>query len=296
MGLKAYLQLCRPANLPTAAADILAGMAISGVFVTGWQLLPGTSIFTLVFLVASSVLLYAGGVVFNDVFDAELDKIERPERPIPSGSVPKSHAVFLGVTLLFLGCVLAYFVSVFSGAVAIILVVSILFYDRFAKHHSFWGPLVMGICRMLNLYLGMSVLGFISAPLYGLVPLVFIGAITLISRGEVHGHNKKNIVLALLAYGLVILGVAFLNYICSHHLSTSLIFLVLFALMAVQPVVKAYKENTPLNIKRAVKAGVISLIILDASLVASYADWKFALLTLLLLPFSILLSKLFTVT
>ncbi len=31
--LKGYLRLARPANLPTAAADVLAGVAIAGVFI-----------------------------------------------------------------------------------------------------------------------------------------------------------------------------------------------------------------------------------------------------------------------
>ncbi|NEP43227.1 MAG: UbiA family prenyltransferase, partial [Okeania sp. SIO2H7] len=70
----AYLQLMRPANIITAHADILVGYAASGAtdpYRLGWLLLATTG-------------LYGDGVVFNDVFDAELDAIERPERPIPS--------------------------------------------------------------------------------------------------------------------------------------------------------------------------------------------------------------------
>ena len=47
-------------------------------------------------LLAASAGLYAGGVVLNDYFDREVDAVERPERPIPSGRVAGSHALVLG--------------------------------------------------------------------------------------------------------------------------------------------------------------------------------------------------------
>ena len=75
MGL---LRLTRPANIVTAIADILAGVAISGFLRDGHDYTP------VLWLVLSTVGLYGGGVVFNDVFDAKLDAVERPERPIPS--------------------------------------------------------------------------------------------------------------------------------------------------------------------------------------------------------------------
>src|SRR6478609_631520 len=96
--IRGYLRLMRPANIVTAVSDILAGIAIAGYF-TGnnpgkIQLLP------VVLLVVSTIGLYGGGVVFNDVFDAELDTIERPERPIPSGLISKMEATTLGSVLL----------------------------------------------------------------------------------------------------------------------------------------------------------------------------------------------------
>lgn len=49
----------------------------------------------------------------------------------------------------------------------------------------------MGLCRSLNLLLGMSLLIQFDYWLIALTPLVYIGAITMISQGEVHGNNKK---------------------------------------------------------------------------------------------------------
>ncbi|MGF1558237.1 MAG: ubiquinone biosynthesis protein UbiA, partial [Flavobacteriaceae bacterium] len=60
--------------------------------------------------------------------------------------------------------------------------------------------------------------------------------------------------------------------------------------------ISAYRLNSPGNIKKAVVAGVLSLIVLDASLAAGFSFWWYGLLMLLLLPLSVFLSKLFAVT
>ncbi|WKX76982.1 UbiA family prenyltransferase [Zobellia laminariae] len=175
-----YARLARPANLPTAAADILAGVAIGGVFVGSMDAgFVGSSLFiNIVYLVFSSVFLYAGGVILNDVFDFKLDQVERPERPIPSGVVPFNAAAMYGATTLVIGVLLAFLVSGTSGIVAVALALAILLYDGIAKKYDFFGPLSMGLCRGINLLLGMSILGNFD---YGLWPL-FQSYISLLSR------------------------------------------------------------------------------------------------------------------
>jgi 4-hydroxybenzoate polyprenyltransferase len=107
--LKPYLQLTRPANLVTAITDILAGMAIAQfTFSELFACITGRF----------HIGLYGGGVVMNDVFDAKLDSIERPERPIPSGKVPLASATMLGISLLFLGILAAAMFSLQSGMIA----------------------------------------------------------------------------------------------------------------------------------------------------------------------------------
>jgi len=106
-----YLQLMRPANIVTSVADILAGIAIVSIPVSSirafWP--------AMLLLCLSTACLYGGGIVFNDVFDVELDRIERPERAIPSGKVSLKEAVMLGTILLCTGVLSALFVSTVSG-------------------------------------------------------------------------------------------------------------------------------------------------------------------------------------
>lgn len=293
--LKGYFRLARPANLPTAAADILAGVAMAGFLGVSLDE-RGLAFIPVIKLVFASVFLYAGGVALNDVFDYKLDAIERPERPIPSGLIPLKSAALFGSVLLLIGILLAFQVRLISGYIATALAFAIVLYDGFSKKYSFLGPFNMGLCRSLNLLLGISVFGVLPNWWYIVIPLVYIFAITLISRGEVHGNNKNHIIWAGILYGLVIFGVVSMVQIETDHILQTIPFLMLFAFLVFKPLMNAYRSNSPSNIKKAVIAGVLSLIVLDAAIAVGFSMWWYGLLVLLLLPLSMLLSKLFAVT
>ncbi|WP_338874791.1 UbiA-like protein EboC [Spirosoma sp. SC4-14] len=290
--LKALLSLMRPANLVTAIADVLAGMAIAGYF-----LIPNPPPAAVGWLSLATVCLYGGGVVFNDVFDADLDAIERPERAIPSGVVSKNTAAALGVILLMLGIVFSFLVNQTAGILAIAIAIASLVYDRFGKHHNILGPVNMGLCRGLNLLLGVSIIPEQVLPWawVGLVPIAYIAAITMISRGEVHGGNVATLRSAGLLYALVIGCVAALAQ-QRQQLGTAFPFLVLFGYYIFPPLWRAVREPVGRNIGLAVRAGVLSLIVMNAAWVAAFASFPLALLVFCLLPLSRLLAKIFAVT
>ena len=70
-------------------------------------------------VLAASLCLYAGGIALNDFFDRNLDAVERPERPIPSGIVPAITAGLLGFSLLLAGVAFAFRASSGTGAIAL---------------------------------------------------------------------------------------------------------------------------------------------------------------------------------
>jgi 4-hydroxybenzoate polyprenyltransferase len=296
--LKGYLQLTRPANLPTAAADVLAGVTIAGLFKPEvyTQGLPMEMIAKLLGLMLATVCLYAGGVVFNDYFDRKLDAVERPERPIPSKIVPEHRAALFGAVLFLIGLTAAFAVHILCGLLAGALIFCILLYNAIAKHYIVFGPLNMGLCRGLNLLLGMAVFARLEYWQLAIIPMVYIAAITLISQGEVRGSNRRNIGIAAFLYAGVVLAIGFFSFHKSFNFVQVIPFLMLFAVLLFKPLIKAYQQNTPSNIKGAVKAGVLSIIVLDASLAVVFGYWWVGLLILLLLPLSKLLAKQFAVT
>ncbi len=286
-----YVRLTRPANLVTAVSDVLAGICISG-YVSQENL----DVSKIILLCISTIGLYGGGVVFNDVFDAELDAIERPERAIPSGKVTKFQATIFGIVLLVIGIYTASF-NVFSLLLAIAIVISALVYDKYGKHQFYLGPLNMGLCRGLNLLLGISIVTDVIIPYSSLaiIPIIYIATITMVSRGEVYGSRKSILYIASGMYGVVIAGI-FTNAAINEAILFTLPFLFLFSWLIFTSLFAAIANPEGKMIGKAVKAGVIALIAMNASWAAAFGEPYMALFILALLPLSMYLGKLFAVT
>ncbi len=278
--------------MPTAVADIWAGIAIAGAVTSAQSI--NTIDFVLLTLV--SVCLYAAGVVLNDVFDASLDAIERPERPIPKGMVSRQAGFIYGTALVIAGIVLAFAQGSLAGILSLFLVFCILIYDGWAKHLPIVGPLFMGACRGINLLLGICITGSFLGWEYALIPVVYIFAVTQISRGEVYAGNKLSLVLAGILYALVVWGVLYLNPSDNDGALIQLALLLLWILANSFVLIRAFRNNSAANIKRAVITGVLGIILLDAAMAAPYAPLWYLGLIVLLLPLSAGLSKLFRVT
>ena len=287
-----FFRLMRPANIVTSVADVLAGIAISGYLMN-----IETDYFPVLMLSISTIGLYGGGIVFNDVFDADLDKIERPERAIPSGAVKLNEAIFLGSFLLLSGIAAAFTIAALSGIIAILISFFALLYNKYSKHHSFLGPLNMGLCRGLNLLLGVSIIAVSLNEWYflGIVPLIYIFSITMISQGEVHGLNRNKLYAGAFLYLLVIGSMLYLSF-NKGQVIIALFFIIPFAWMIYRPLFIAIKEPLGKNIGKAVKAGVISLILMDAAWSAVFGSPVAAICIALLLPLSLWLAKRFAVT
>jgi 4-hydroxybenzoate polyprenyltransferase len=286
--LEPYVRLIRPPNLITAAADILAGYAVTGLAISSH----------LAFLVIGSMLLYAGGVVLNDYFDRKLDALERPERPIPSGRVRPVNAAILGLFLLAAGIGVSWISSIHGGVIAAAIAGCIVFYNAIAKHYIILGPIFMGTCRGLNLLLGLSAA---SAVLEGkwaiaLLPLVYIAAITMISAGEVKGGKRSIIWVATALVISVLGGIALLCFDPNFKWGWALPVVAFLCYRIMPPIWRACRKPAAMNVRAAVKSGVLSLIVLDAALAAGYAGPLYGVAVLALLIIAAALAHIFAVT
>lgn len=200
--LLAWWQLLRIGNVFTAVSNVFAGFLIAQ---GGWQ-----PIGPLLILIAASALLYEAGMVLNDVFDAELDAVERPERPIPSGRISRGVAMIASWGLLGAGLFSSYVAGLVSDEtmpwiVSTLLVLCVVGYDGFLKRTPL-GPVTMGLCRCLNVLLGSSVAGSLdyAALAYAALVGVYTVGITLLARSENqnrmtadHAVGERFIVVAL---------------------------------------------------------------------------------------------------
>jgi 4-hydroxybenzoate polyprenyltransferase len=296
----AYCQMMRPANIITAWADILVGYGVTGLIpIASDQALPSlSSLSPLLWLLLATTGLYGGGIVFNDVFDAELDAVERPERPIPSGRASLNMGIWLGTALLMGGVIAAAQVSLLSAEIAFAVALGAITYDAIGKHHPVLGPLNMGLCRGGNWLLGMSAMptAMLNHSIIALVPIGYIAAITLMSRGEVAGGDRQ---LSRLALGLLLsvaIGLAALTYLPDYAVLSMLPLGIVWLLLVLPAFIKAAITPAADLVRQAVRTGVISLIALDAATVAGFGGWLYGLAVLALLPLSRWLAVRFAVT
>lgn len=290
-----FFRLIRPANIITSIADVLAGIAIAGYLQTASS--QQVRVLPMLLLSASSACLYAGGIIFNDVFDFKTDQAERPERVLPQGDLSIGFARLAGIFFLGSGILFAVLYSNLSGIIAFLIAVAALVYDRYGKHLKIIGPLNMGLCRGLNLLLGLSIISSAlqSWALLALVPVCYIYAITMISRGEVSGSNRSTLYIALALYITVTSSMLYVLSTRGWQL-IALVFILSFTGMVCRPVFRAVFKPIGKNIGLAVKAGILGLIIMDAAWAATFGQLILSGIIVCLLPVSIGLAKYFAVT
>src|SRR5205823_2891779 len=128
---------------------------------------------------------------------------ERPGRPLPSGRIAVGTAFWLGVGFFAGGLLFAALADLQSGLwlsspIAACLIVAILLYDGAFKN-TWLAPFVMGICRALNVLLGLTAAGHFppawGVALAGVVGLYILG-VTLFARTEAKESDPGTLTLA----------------------------------------------------------------------------------------------------
>lgn len=197
--VRAWLILTRGSNLPTVWSNLFAGWLLGYVYTDRFPWGP-ILLLSLLGLLFGASLIYVGGMILNDAFDAKWDAARRSTRPIPSGLISVRSAFIVGFICLVVGA-LCTVRSALDGhgplttVLVLTLVLGVLVYDRWHKDVSL-APVVMGACRALLPLIGFfAVGGLIDGPhfrgqallLLLVHPLVLwaqVVAITVVARRE----------------------------------------------------------------------------------------------------------------
>lgn len=151
--LDTILRLGRVSNLPTVWTNAIAGAVLAG---------GGDALAVVIAGVALSAF-YTGGMWLNDAFDAEIDRRERANRPIPNGEIEQSTVFIVGFALLGVGVVISFALGTAAGLCGIALAVFVLLYDWLHKRTIF-SPVLMGATRFFAVGLGALSVGAFEGP------------------------------------------------------------------------------------------------------------------------------------
>lgn len=312
--MRQYLLLIRLPNVFTAPPDIAAGY-FAAVAPSG-----EIDIVRLAALMISSGLLYIAGIIFNDYFDMEIDRKERPFRPLPSGNVSKRLAVVIALSAFAAANMIAFKIGLASFAISIALSLIIIAYDYWLKH-TVAGPFAMGGARSLNVLLGASAGIFSSstylsssvassvidiAPRLGIAVFAaaslfaYVVAITLLSKKEMGSEKPSSlpfsIVFAIIAT-IAVIGLVLMNLLWVFLLNLLIfagIMIITFKKYVIA-VASTDTTNQP-SVQKAIRNMVISIVVLDSVFVSGTAGLAQGLATLLFIVPAVLLAKKLYVT
>jgi len=134
--LKAYLGLVRTENLVLTFFSVLVGAYLES----------GEMFYAPIWLSAfSAIFLSAGGYVINDFWDKEIDKINKPHRPLPAGLIPSKNALYFSFALFLIGIILASLVNIYILIVGTATAIFLVWYSYKLKKTFMLGNILVSL-------------------------------------------------------------------------------------------------------------------------------------------------------
>ncbi|HHH75745.1 MAG TPA: prenyltransferase, partial [Phycisphaerae bacterium] len=144
-----WCRLLRLPNLLTVPGDPIVGFALAA----------GALGYDSAICAVVSLCLYCAGLIINDIVDRKEDGIDRPGRPIPSGEISITAAAVVATILVLSGISLAWMISTYTAIIAGLIAITVIIYNLVGKKLPILGPLNMGLCRALSVYMGCAAVG-----------------------------------------------------------------------------------------------------------------------------------------
>ncbi len=310
--LFAWLQLVRLPNAFTVIADVLAGTMLARGTWQPWPLI--------VVLVVSAVGMYWAGMILNDLYDVDKDRLQNRGRPLVDGRIETATARRVAYALLIGGIAAtlvasialvegntsiastapAFWLRYYTPLVAVGLAAAIWLYDGPLKATAI-GPLLMGLCRVGSLLLGISI-GWWLAPtqpwnanylwVAAIGHGVYVMGITWSARREAEATQTWT-----LGFGwtICLIGIAMLASVSWFALGdipmrltpqTSYpIAIVLLAFPWARRAFFSLIQPSPSTIQAAVRQAILSIIFFDAILALQFGGpWPAITICSLIIP------------
>ena len=173
----AWLQLARISNTPTVVSNTVAGAVLAST---------AAEAATVALVAAAMALFYTAGMILNDVLDYEVDRVQRPERPLPSGVVSRRAAVTAVAALFAAGEALLLVAGWEAALAGLGLIALIVLYDAWHKGNAL-SPVLMGGCRALvYVVAALAVTASVALEVWtaALVLLIYIVGLTQVAKAE----------------------------------------------------------------------------------------------------------------
>src|SRR5438093_4506310 len=133
--LSPFLTLIRIPNC------LMIGLAVLAAETIGLGSLPNPTQAVFGFLTA--FLLLAGTMVFNDIQDVQVDRVNSPDRPIPSGKLTIRQAYGLSLVLSALALISSLVLGILTFLTALVALALMVYYNTHAKKTGLLGTVLV---------------------------------------------------------------------------------------------------------------------------------------------------------
>jgi geranylgeranylglycerol-phosphate geranylgeranyltransferase len=214
--LTTIIQLFRPLNFLITFLSVIVAAVIC---------LPGHTIELNIFLAAlSASLVMASGNILNDIYDIEIDKINKPLRPLPSGKITIKEAYGLYLVFIIVSVVLSFLVNQAALIIVLISILLLFLYSKYLKRILLVGNITIAFLTGLVFIFGGAI---VENPSAAIVPAVFAFLINLIREivkdmEDVEGDTKAEVITFPVKFGFqkskyVILFISLMLILCTLY-------------------------------------------------------------------------------
>ncbi|MEM2118352.1 MAG: geranylgeranylglycerol-phosphate geranylgeranyltransferase [Candidatus Bathyarchaeia archaeon] len=194
-----YLRLMRPINCLMMGFAVIVGVALANPNVLGtyWQ--------KLVYGFVTGFALTAASMAINDYYDREIDAVNEPKRPIPSGLIQPKNALIFALALTTIGFIIAFLTNILCFLIAILAWILFVTYTTVGKRSGLPGNLLVSTCVSMPFIYGNAVTVNTVVPNV----LIFVLMVFLSNTGreitkgivDVQGDRLQNVRTLAVLYG-----------------------------------------------------------------------------------------------
>ena len=197
--LGGYLRLMRPVNCIMMGFAVIVGAALAN---PNFQDVVWLN---LVHGFVTGFMLTAASMAINDYYDSEIDAVNEPARPIPSGLIKPKQALALALILTIIGFIAAFLTNLLCLVIAIIAWIVFVTYTTVGKRSGLPGNFLVSTCVAIPLIYGSATI--INTISLNVIPFASIAFLSNTGReitkgiADVQGDKTKNIKTLAVRYG-----------------------------------------------------------------------------------------------
>ncbi|NWF87294.1 geranylgeranylglycerol-phosphate geranylgeranyltransferase [Candidatus Bathyarchaeota archaeon] len=194
-----YLRLMRPVNCLMMGLAVIVGaiLAAPNMLSALWQ--------NFAYGFITGFMLTAASMAINDYYDREIDAVNEPNRPIPSGLIKPKKALMFASVLTIIGFASAYLTSILCLFIAIIAWIIFVIYTTVGKRSGLPGNFLVSACVAIPfIYGGVAIVNNVELNILIFASMAFLSNTGReITKGivDVQGDKMRNVKTLAVRFG-----------------------------------------------------------------------------------------------